>query len=256
MIADKLHKKQYFISSEVPLLMDLAVNVVSTHFTEYPHLRSIKEPSIIDRVIDKTSVDLPIQITAPHIHHESYWKKACLSKWKNLRPDDHGWSWKQAYVETYIQELLMKNTGDAEKYIPEILACRNYIFFLRIDYLPTHTDLKLLFHHVPNLSEVAITYGAKHLGDKYERSMFGMRMEDAASLVECMKVAPCLIHLSLPCNLIDDELMKMLISGLLSNKTITQLDLSHNRIGDKGALKLAKYIFRSEILITLDISDN
>jgi hypothetical protein len=256
MLADKLHKQQYYISNEVPSLMDIAVEVVSSNFTIYPHLSSIKQPTIIDRVIDRVSTDLPITITAPFIQHESYWKKACERKWKNLRPDYHGWSWKQAYIETYIQELLMKNTGDASKFIPEIMACRNFIFGLKIDYLPTHTDLKVLFHHVPNLSDVSLTYGAKHLGDKYERSMFGMRMEDAASLVDCMKMAPCLISLSLPCNLIDDELMKMLISGLLSNKTMTDLDLSHNRIGDKGALKLAKYIFRSEIVISLNLADN
>jgi hypothetical protein len=256
MLADKLHKNEYYISNEVPPLIDLAVDIVAENFTLYPHLNKIKQPVIIDRVIDKVSTDLPIAITAPHITHESYWKKACERTWKNLRPDFHGWSWKQAYIETYIQELLMKNSGDAAKFIPEIRACRNFLFNLKIDYLPTHTDLKILFKHAPNLSDVSITYGAKHLGDKYERSMFGMRMEDAASLVDCMKMGDCLVSLALPCNLIDDELMKMLISGLFANRRLTHLDLSHNRIKDKGALRLAKYVYRRQIIKSLDLSDN
>jgi hypothetical protein len=78
----------------VSSLTELAIEVVANNFPMYPDLKSIKQPDIVDRVIEKVSVDLPITITASNIRHESYWKKVCLSKWKNLRPDDHAWSWK------------------------------------------------------------------------------------------------------------------------------------------------------------------
>jgi len=40
------------------------------------------------------------------------------------------------------------------------------------------------------------------------------------------------------------------------NKTITQLDLSHNRIGNSGACKLGKFLLQTKILTHLDLGDN
>lgn len=40
------------------------------------------------------------------------------------------------------------------------------------------------------------------------------------------------------------------------NKTISQLDLSHNRIGDQGACKLGKFLLHTQILTHLDLGDN
>ena len=40
------------------------------------------------------------------------------------------------------------------------------------------------------------------------------------------------------------------------NKTITQLDLSHNKIGQSGARKIAKYLLQSQILTHLNLGDN
>ncbi|CAN0533340.1 unnamed protein product, partial [Scytosiphon promiscuus] len=40
-------------------------------------------------------------------------------------------------------------------------------------------------------------------------------------------------------NLIDDDLMRMLMTGLIRNSTITYLDVSHNKITNHGeGLKL------------------
>ena len=40
------------------------------------------------------------------------------------------------------------------------------------------------------------------------------------------------------------------------NKTISQLDLSHNRIGNTGAMKIAKFLTHTQILTHLDLGDN
>lgn len=83
-----------------------------------------------------------------------------------------------------------------------------------------------------------------------------MQMADGASLVECIRLSTCLVSLSLPCNLLDDDLLKMLLSGLVANKTLRELDLSHNRVGDQGARRLAKYLLRTDVLAKLDLGDN
>ena len=46
--------------------------------------------------------------------------------------------------------------------------------------------------------------------------------------------------LSLAGNLIDDDMMRFMALGLKENNTITQLDLSHNKIGNRGLRQLAK----------------
>ena len=53
------------------------------------------------------------------------------------------------------------------------------------------------------------------------------------------------MYLSLPGNLIDDDLIAILIKGLMLNKTITQIDFSHNKISNSGAKKIAKYLLQT-----------
>lgn len=113
-----------------------------------------------------------------------------------------------------------------------------------------------MFDHLPNLSYLTLTYGAKHVGMGYERPLFGMKMSDAKTFSECIKLSQSLVHLSLPGNLIDDDLIRDLIKGLILNKTISQLDLSHNKISGSGARKIAKYLLSTEVLTHLDLSDN
>lgn len=89
-----------------------------------------------------------------------------------------------------------------------------------------------MFKYLTNLTNLTLTYGAKHVGMEYERPLFGMKMSDARNFHECLRTTTSLTYLSLPGNLIDDDLISILIKGLMLNKTITQLDLSHNKIGN------------------------
>lgn len=108
MIADKLNRKDYFFSKEVPKLVDFAVSTVALNFSLYPHLKGLTNQKLIEQVIESTPLNLALTISAPYIHQESYWKKACEKRWKNARPDEHGWSWKQTYLEKHIQEAIGK----------------------------------------------------------------------------------------------------------------------------------------------------
>ena len=69
-----------------------------------------------------------------------------------------------------------------------------------------------------------------------------MKMSDAKIFSECLRTTCSLNYLCLPGNLIDDDLISYLIKGLMLNKTITQLDLSHNKVSNSGARKLAKFL--------------
>mmetsp|Transcript_45925 Transcript_45925/g.33669 ORF Transcript_45925/g.33669 Transcript_45925/m.33669 type:complete len:106 (+) Transcript_45925:478-795(+) len=100
----------------------------------------------------------------------------------------------------------------------------------------------IVFGSLPNLAHLSLTYGAKHVGMEYERPLFGMKMSDAKSFADCLRTTHSLVFLSLPGNLIDDDLVSILIKGLMLNKTISQLDLAHNKISNSGARKISKFL--------------
>ena len=137
----------------------------------------------------------------------------------------------------------------------ELEAARYEVFSLVITQLQ-HFNIEHVFKYLPNLMCLTLTYGAKHIGMEYERPLFGMKMSDANNFKNCLRTTTSLTYLSLPGNLIDDDLVSILIKGLMLNKTITQLDLSHNKIGHSGARKISKYLLQSQILTHLNLADN
>jgi len=207
-------------------------------------------------IVKLTDIKLPITITARNIDFEFYWEEKC-NKLVNVKTEKHGGSFKQAYIETHIQQLLEshKSEGSKLEIKKELDAARYEVFCLVIEQLQ-HFDISIVFRYLTNLTFLTLTYGAKHVGMEYERPLFGMKMSDAKIFQGCLRTTKSLTYLSLPGNLIDDDLISILIKGLMLNKTITQLDLSHNKIGNSGARKIAKYVLQTQILTHLNLGDN
>ena len=49
--------------------------------------------------------------------------------------------------------------------------------------------MSIVFDYLPNLSDLTLTCGAKHVGMEYERPLFGMKMSDAKIFSDCMKLS-------------------------------------------------------------------
>ena len=122
--------------------------------------------------------------------------------------------------------------------------------------MPTHLDPTIIFETFHNLSILEITFGSRHRGENYCREGFGMKLSDASSLSNALRTTNHLVSLSLPCNLIDVEIIKILLKGLLVNTSITSLDLSYNSLDDECALKIAGYVLRSRSIVDLNLSEN
>lgn len=58
-------------------------------------------------------------------------------------------------------------------------------------------------------------YGAKKLGMTYDRMLFGMKVSDANCLANSISYSESLTTLILQSNLIDDDLLRMLMTGLI-----------------------------------------
>jgi hypothetical protein len=61
-----------------------------------------------------------------------------------------------------------------------------------------------------------------------------MRIPELKLFAMSMKDMNCLIDLTLQGNFIDEEMIKWLVSGLISNQSIIFLNLANNQINDQG----------------------
>jgi hypothetical protein len=84
--------------------------------------------------------------TARNVEFEFYWQKKCKLL-KNCRKEDHGNSYKQAFIERRIQTLLENHKDDAS--IPELRkeleSARFEVFCLKIGQLLSHLDMDIVF---------------------------------------------------------------------------------------------------------------
>jgi len=206
-------------------------------------------------------LDMELPEAATRISDENYWKRRTQARHRNAQVEKHGGSWKQTYLELELTDALEKVTIDyglaeLEALKQPVLASRLHVFQLSIGQFPSHIDLSFLFDSLPALCSFSITYGNRRLGMDYERAMFGMKISDAQYLARNIRVSQTLVSLCLPCNMIDDELVKVLMGGLSYGHMLTHIDLSHNKIGDRGARRLASLLDPDYCIQTLDLSDN
>jgi hypothetical protein len=246
-----------FPSTDIESLVEMSLKVVAQNFSLYPELEGVTDENIQRAIVKLIDSAYPITTTARNVEFEFYWEKKCKML-KNCKKEDHGGSYKQAFIERRIQTLLESHKDEASipELVKELEAARYEVFCLIISQLLSHLDMSIVFKNLPNLSYLTLTYGAKHLGMEYERPLFGMKMSDAKIFSECLRTSQSLVYLSLPGNLIDDDLISILIKGLVLNKTISQLDLSHNKISNAGARKIAKFLLSTQVLTELNLADN
>eukprot|EP00968_Pinguiococcus_pyrenoidosus_P006575 scaffold438_cov250-Pinguiococcus_pyrenoidosus.AAC.41 len=143
-----------------------------------------------------------------------------------------------------------------ETLLNQLAVCAEYIFTLTAHQLLGHPDMSRVCALFPNLCRLRIRYGVRKTGMDYERILFGMKISDAQGLTKYLKATDTLTTLILSMNLLDDDLLRMLMVGLIVNETVTHLDVSHNRITTHGARLLAKLLGANSVLTSLDLSDN
>jgi len=244
-------------------LVEICLRRVAANFLKYDQATLIKTlGKQVEDIYQFLDLDMPIPEAATRVNDEAYWKRRTAKEFRNCQNEKHGMSWKQTYLEMELEKSLEQLPVDHTVQDIEALkakiqsAARLYIYQLRIRQFRSHADLSVLFESLPALTALTLTFGDRHLGMDYERAMFGMKIADAQALARHLRISQTLASLSLPCNLIDDELCKVLISGLSYAHMLTYLDVSHNKIGDRGARRIASLLDPNYCLQHLDLSDN
>jgi len=244
-------------------LVQICLQRVAENFLTYDNLQQKLGRRQLEDVYAMLDLDMALPEAAHRINDENYWKRRTNAKFRNAQVEKHGMSWKQTFLELELQQSLELVPITVEYGNPElealkqqVMASRLHVFQLNISQFPSHLDLSFLFDALPALSSFSITYGNRRLGMDYERAMFGMKISDAQYLARDIRVSQTLVSLCLPCNMIDDELVKVLMGGLSYGHMLTHLDLSHNKIGDRGARRLASLLDPDYCIQVLDLSDN
>ena len=60
------------------------------------------DQNVMQEIVKLTNKTLPITIVARNIDFEFYWEEKC-KELKNIKREQHGNSYKQAYIETHVQ---------------------------------------------------------------------------------------------------------------------------------------------------------
>ena len=242
-----------------PPLTELCMEVLAANFKEHSNFRAIPG-KFQTRVVEILPTDLPLEVTCPQIEDDYYWQRCATERWKNCNVVEHGGKWKRLYLERNLEdeiEALDENQTNMERLIKTIKLSAVYVHRLHIKELKSHMDVGVLFESLPSLTDLGIVYGHRRVGMDYERSMFGMKNADATCLAKGIKYkANFLTMVNLSSNLMDDDKLRLLVTGLLDNDTVTHLDVSHNRVADRGARALARLLGETSVITSLNLCDN
>ena len=270
----RVFNKPIIHKPELRPLSEIALKVVSSNFLLYKTLPNLPE-QYKEKVYDMMSVNYHIEETFPVIDYEPFWRRSCESHFKSDDCSINGNSWKQCYAENYVKDLIStynsktKSESDLQSLIKICQMVKYYIFNLDIPTFSCDFDISYIPQFFANLTTLNLKYSpvlqektqvdifSKKLEPiKEEYTEFGIRIPDLKKFCISITELSYFLSLSLQGNLVDDEMIKWLVPGLITNQTLRYLDLSSNKITSKGMIKIASYLIRTRALLTLDLSNN
>ncbi|KAK9810152.1 hypothetical protein WJX72_005703 [[Myrmecia] bisecta] len=240
-------------------LQDLCLNVVAANFAAKPCIGALPE-NFLSKVVDSLSIELPLELAGSLLESESYWERRARARWNNCETSRHSGSWKQLFFERNVEDALEQfdsTSGDLQSLKRLLCFSKRFVHSLHLQQLPSHLDLAIILDAMHSgLTSLSISYGLKNVKMNYERSLFGMKLSDCRSLAKTLEKTEVLTYLDLSNNLLEDDKLRMIASGLLDNHSVTHLDLSHNKIADRGVRALAKLLDGSSAIALLNLCDN
>lgn len=255
----------------VPSLGELCAQALANNFADIRGIDAISDRQQYDLIIDQVPTDLPLEVAVPRISSESYWKSCCearfslgqlpdVTKTDCITPPAKG-GWRRVYLERDLEEFMMglkiNFTGKDEEALQQKLALYGqHIYSLKLFRQRAHFDVADLFAKIPRLESFSVSYGVLNAKDAASPDMIGMKQQDALMFQSVLRTSQSLTSLALRECSMDDALGLAICSGLVKNKVLSHLDLSHNRLGDDTAHAVALLLFNGESLKEIRLTNN
>ncbi|CEO98351.1 hypothetical protein PBRA_006465 [Plasmodiophora brassicae] len=245
---------------QVPRLDELCIAKIAANLSEWPLLDQVPQQyvsSIVRRVAPAT---IQLSRAAQQISSEVFWRHMS-ARWPLAEVAHHGSSYKRLFFENFLQERLeqyhaSKSASTLQDVMADVEAARPSVHTVRLRQQRAHINLAHVFKGFFNLTTLDLVYGAPDVGMNFDPDLFGMKSKDASALSTMLLETRSLSNFYVRQSQVDDELLGLLMRGLTGNQTVTCLDLSHNRISNDGAVKLAEMLTHDSVLISLNLADN
>lgn len=195
-----------------------------------------------------------------------------------MRDKEEDFSWKMLFLERHMQDLIEQAQPQYadEQNMEEITTLlAPYVYTLEITQLQAwkppltwskedipevypidHINFEPIFKHLENITDLSIVYGMRDVTEDFDFRLFKISKDDCRNLGRAVLLLKELHVLRLHKSYLGDEHVQLLMQGLIKNKTIALLDLSHCTIGDFGALCIAKVVSVHPKLEWLLLCDN
>ena len=271
----RIKKEKIVHEPELIPLSEIATKVVAQNYLTYKKDLLSLEENYRFKIYDLMDVNYELEDLYPFIDYEPFWERACREKFKSDDCSISGNSWKQLYVETYVKDLIsnfkteedneealdnLKRICDMIKYSVFNLDIPTFSYKFDISFIPQYfvnlTNLSLKYSPIlkENRTKDIFTKNLEPIGEEY--TQFGMRIPDLKKFCILITDLSYFLSLSLQGNLVDDEMIKWLVPGLIMNQTLRNLDLSNNRITGKGMIKICSYLVRTKALLSINLNNN
>ncbi|XP_013166436.1 PREDICTED: T-complex-associated testis-expressed protein 1-like [Papilio xuthus] len=241
------------------------------------------------------NTDVPLQLLVDNIKNDIFWKRCYLSKWNDSLLLTEQKPWITLFMERFYAEVLQNMNPkqyDPEKVNTLVKLCGPYIQSLNIKSLiPSdipvqrtvspemenlltsrrqkdqktvknqglnrdHISLHAALGSLSNLTELHISYQLSSVGVEYRKDQFQFTNNDARNLAHGLEKCSLLKVLRITRSDMDCQRVKYILRGLSDNSNLETLDFSHCKIGDEGALSVAKFVSKHDKLRNLVLVDN
>lgn len=187
-------------------------------------------------------------------------------------------SWKTLFLERHMQDLIEQaqpQYADEENMEDITTLLSPYIHTLEITQLQAwkppltwskedipevypidHINFEPILKRLENIKELDIVYGMNGVAEDFDFRLFKISRDDCRNLGRGVLLLKRITVLRLHRSHLQDEQLQALMQGLIKNKTIEELDLSHCVIGDHGALCIAKVLSVHPKIEKLLLCDN
>ncbi|TNN15207.1 T-complex-associated testis-expressed protein [Schistosoma japonicum] len=276
----------------IPTLVDLCIKHCIENFEFNPTPIMFVNEKQKSQIINSLPTNLSLKVTSHLINDELYWKRCCHAKWSIIDVSYYDDSWKRAYFERYLQEIIetfIPGTTSIQRLNECVNYAAPYIQCLHIQQLlpplkqmnkekntidndsisdsesdqltvPNdmhHLDLTLILSKLTHLHELTLMYQVKQCGMNFDWSLFQFTMNDCLNLSKALQLYQQQLKvLNLVNSHVNSEQCRLLAIHLQNHSTLNCLNLSHNSIGYRGIRALSKLLTGNNRITSLNLTNN